>query len=179
MCILCTSALPLICASPFLLCLSEVCSIHGLLALLGEILHSGGPKWQLHKLCPPGMNSAYMVSSPVDHADYEGWNRNVGELKNRGVKIDVKWKMVSYTTHGFSLPLSIQMEITTGLSCQRLDVHIAKKDFIPTEQSLSELKCSHRGWITSWTLNVTCSKLCHCQCYESTCSWVMYVSDTL
>lgn len=71
-CILCTSALPLICASPFLLCLSEVCSIHGLLALLGEILHSGGPKWQLHKLCPPGMNSAYMVSSPVDHADYEG-----------------------------------------------------------------------------------------------------------
>lgn len=57
------NALPLMSSSPFLLRLSEVCSIHGLLGLLGEILHSGGPKWQLDKLCPPGMNGTYTASS--------------------------------------------------------------------------------------------------------------------
>lgn len=56
--------------------------------------------------------------------------------------------MVSYTTRGFTLPLSIELEITTGPYCQRLDAHIAKRDFIPAEQSLSWLKCFLRGWIT-------------------------------
>lgn len=48
--------------------------------------------------------------------------------------------MVSYTTRGFTLPLSIELEITTGPYCQRLDAHIAERDFIPAEQSLSWLK---------------------------------------
>lgn len=78
-------ALPLMSSSPFLLRLSEVCSIHGLLGLLGEILHSGGPKWQLDKLCPPGMNGTYTASS------LSRWRRPWG-LKKK-IAMLVNWKI--------------------------------------------------------------------------------------
>lgn len=79
------SALPLMSSSPFLLRLSEVCSIHGLLGLLGEILHSGGPKWQLDKLCPTGMNGTYTAFS------LSRWCRPWG-LKKK-IAMLVNWKI--------------------------------------------------------------------------------------